>query len=110
MQRAHRVSKTSPVTEMAIVDTFTKLIFGDEDFSDRQLMIIEALRSVNPDGLRDGHREMGEYLRYLGVREMIRLVARVRLYIADHGDAPAFASGRSAPGGVAKPADPPRRR
>ena len=87
-----------PITEMAIVDTFTKLIFGDERYSDRESMIIEALRSVNADVLRDTHREIGEYLRSLGVREMIQLVSRVKEHIEEHGDAPAAIPGQPEPG------------
>jgi hypothetical protein len=61
-------------------------------------MIVEALRSVNADVLRDSYREIGEYLRGLGVREMIQLVARVREHIAEHGDAPAPIPGQPAAG------------
>ena len=89
--------ETGPVTEMAIVDTFTKLIFGDERYSDRESMIIEALRAVNADVLRDNHREIGEYLRSLGVREMIQLVSRVKEHIAAHGDAAAAIPGPPEP-------------
>lgn len=79
---------------MAIVDTFTKLIFGDERYSDRESIIIEALLSVHADVLRDSYVEMGEYLRGLGVREMIQLVSRVQEHIADHGDGPARVPGQ----------------
>lgn len=77
-----------PVTEMAVVDTFTKLIFGDEDYSEREIAIIEAFRLVNPDVFRDNYREMGEYLRSLGVREMIQLVSRVRQRMGESAGAP----------------------
>ena len=46
MQRAYEASD-SAVSEMAIVDTFTKLIFGEEDaYSDRELGIIQAFRGT----------------------------------------------------------------
>ena len=78
MQRAHECSD-STINEMAIVDTFTKLIFGEEDaYSDGELEIIEALRKVDMNVALDNHQAMGEYLRALGVQEMIQLVSRVR--------------------------------
>jgi len=64
---------------MAIVDTFTKLVFGEEDeYSARELLIISALRAVDANVFTDTHRDMGEYLRALGVREMIQLVSQVQ--------------------------------
>ena len=79
MARAYKDSADSPVGEMAIVDTFTKLIFGEEqDFSPREMSIIEALRLADSNVLLDSYRDMGDYLRALGVSEMIGLVRRVR--------------------------------
>lgn len=74
---------------MAIVTTFTKLIFGEEGYTERELLIIEAFRSVEAEVLRDSHTEMGEYLRNLGVREMIQLVSHLRQHIADCFETPA---------------------
>jgi hypothetical protein len=82
MQRAQQCSD-NPASEMAIVDTFTKLIFGEEDaYSDGELEIIEALRRVDMNVAVDNHQAMGEYLRALGVKEMIQLVSRVRERLA----------------------------
>jgi hypothetical protein len=82
MQRAHSSSEGGPVSEMAIVDTFTKLIFGEEnDYSARELLIIRAFRAVDTNVLADTHRAMGEYLRAQGVREMIQLVSQVRMQL-----------------------------
>jgi hypothetical protein len=82
MQRAHSSSEGGPVSEMAIVDTFTKLIFGEEnDYSARELLIIQAFRAVDTNVLADTHRAMGEYLRAQGVREMIQLVSQVRMQL-----------------------------
>lgn len=79
MVRAMDATDVETVSEMAIVDTFTKLIFGaDEGYDARELSIIEAFRAVDLNVLHDSHRDMGEYLRNLGVREMIHLVARLR--------------------------------
>ena len=84
MQRAYPASENATVSEMAIVDTFTKLIFGEEDhYSTRELMIIQAFRAVDVNVAVDGHREMGQYLRALGVREMVQLVSRVREQLVD---------------------------
>jgi len=104
VRQSHREKENRPgtVTEMAIVDTFTKLIFGDEDFSDGEVKIIEALRSVNPEH-HHACRDMGEYLRGLGVPEMVQLVSRVRQRIAEHVDAPALPSGRPVPGIAPRP-------
>src|SRR5210317_918490 len=78
MQRASTRSEAGAVSEIAIVDTFTKLIFGEENYSDRELLIIRAFRSVDSSVLLETHRDMGSYLRVLGVREMIQLVALVQ--------------------------------
>ncbi|MAT94412.1 MAG: hypothetical protein CME59_17670 [Halioglobus sp.] len=67
---------------MAVVDTFTRLIFDEADeLGAREQVIIEAFRSVDDNVLMDTLPEMGEYLRNLGVREMIHLVARIREHI-----------------------------
>ena len=73
-------SNASSASDMAIVDTFTKLIFGEEaDFSDRELRIIGALRTVDANVSMDTLHDMGNYLRALGVAEMVKLVAQVHL-------------------------------
>lgn len=79
MPHAHSSNDDSPINEMSIVDTFTKLIFGEEgSYSRRELSIIQALRMVEVSVLADSHSDMGAYLRAMEVREMIELVARVR--------------------------------
>ena len=66
-------------SELAVVDTFTKLIFGvEEELDSRDMTIIQALRLVDDTIALDSHNEMGVYLRALGVKEMIKLVALVR--------------------------------
>ena len=70
-------------SEMAIVDAFTRLIFGEEDhFDAAELRIVEALRLVDADMAGDSLREMGCYLRALGVAEMIQLVGQVQACLA----------------------------
>jgi hypothetical protein len=76
------------ISEMAIVDTFTRLIFADDSgFDLREELIIETFRTVDANVLLDSYVEMGEYLRNLGVREMIHLVSRIREQVLDEVDA-----------------------
>jgi hypothetical protein len=78
MQHAHEINDGA-ASEMAIVDTFTKLIFGEVDtYSNLELGIIQALRTVDVNVALDSRQDIGEYLRALGVQEMIHLVSRVR--------------------------------
>jgi hypothetical protein len=84
MNMAHEFSTESAVSEMAIVDTFTKLIFGQEaDFDSSEQLIIQAFRLVDTRVELDTHGDMGHYLRALGVTEMIQLVTRVQACLAD---------------------------
>jgi hypothetical protein len=79
MQRPFDISEGVVASEMAIVDTFTKLIFGQEShYSDAEVQIIEALSRVDVNVAAGGHSSIGVYLRALGVPEMIALVSRVR--------------------------------
>ena len=79
MTSARESDAGSTISELVIVDTLTRLIFGDESgFGEREQDIIRALRLVDPQVTPDDLVEMGEYLRALGVAEMIDLVARVR--------------------------------
>lgn len=84
MKSAYDFSKGGPLSEMAIVDTFTKLIFGEEgEFSPSEELIIQAVRSVDNQVAMDSHASMGQYLRALGVAEMVQLVTRVQNCLAD---------------------------
>ena len=83
MKRACATGGDIQVSEMLIVDTFTKLIFGEgSQYTDGELAIIQALRQVDANVALDSHRDMGDYLRALGVREMIILVGKVRGFMA----------------------------
>lgn len=89
MTRAQGIRGEAEVAEMAIVDTFTKLIFGEDgQYSDAELQIIQAFRDVDHNVVFDSHRDMGAYLRALGVGEMIKLVGRVQVELA--GAEPGF--------------------
>lgn len=71
-----KVAEAVAVSELEIVDICTKLIFGvDEELSLREKMIVTALRMSDENFASDDGVEMGKYLRALGVREMIKLVA-----------------------------------
>ena len=84
MKRAQTSPEAGQVSEMAIVDTFTKLIFGEESqYSNSELLIIQAFRHADHNVLLDSHRDMGAYLRALGVGEMIKLVSKVQVQLAD---------------------------
>jgi hypothetical protein len=96
VEHPNNKNDVGPVTEMSIVNTFTKLIFGDEANSARELLIIEEFRAVDANVLHDSPQEMGEYLRSLGVREMIQLVSRLRQHINDNVEAPAAKKKRKA--------------
>jgi hypothetical protein len=97
MQHEYNKSVDGPVTEMAIVNTFTKLIFGDEVNTSRERMIIQAFRLVDANVARDSQQEMGQYLRSLGVREMIQLVARLRQHLNVSEELPDAKRERGAP-------------
>jgi hypothetical protein len=83
MRHALQEQEDGPVSEMAIVNTFTKLIFGDDLFTARELSIIEALQANNAGAMCENRKAVGEYLRNLGVREMIDLVSGLRQSLAD---------------------------
>jgi hypothetical protein len=77
------IDKLSPdlaPSELEIVDTFTKLIFGSlADLSPTEQAIIQVMRSVDVNFSLDRTEDMGVYLRALGVKEMIKLVTQVHL-------------------------------
>ncbi len=70
-------------SEMEIVDTFTRLIFdAGQALSVREEAILHTLCLVDDNAANcraeDYPKEVGAYLRALGVTEMTRLVRRVR--------------------------------
>jgi hypothetical protein len=83
MRVSHRARPDYAVSEMEIVDTFTKLIFGGEAYyTDLESQIIQSLRTADSYLILDNHADMGRYLRALGVKEMVKLVSQVRLEMA----------------------------
>ena len=80
MQHQHNKNVDGPVTEMAIVNTFTKLIFGDGAYTGRELLIIQAFRAVDANvGRLAGLLRMAGfdafYARHLPDRELAALAA-----------------------------------
>ncbi len=73
-------------SEMDVVDTFTQVILGTGSLSAHDTNILEALCKVDQNlasssATSDADvQRVGTYLHSLGVREMIRLVAKVRDY------------------------------
>ena len=97
MPRTNDLDASAPLSEMAIVDTFTKLIFGQErHYNDGELLIIEALRLVDASVAMDSYEDMGHYLRCMGVEEMIQLVTRVQRRVNSDARFIASESGESA--------------
>jgi hypothetical protein len=83
MRQSSKSRRDDVPGEMVIVDTFTKLIFAeDAEYSDLELLIIEALRNADHNVSPGNYRDMGVYLRALGVDEMIALVTRVQEQLA----------------------------
>ena len=90
--------------EMVIVDAFTRLIFGDQaELDPLEGRIIEALRLADPSLLGDSREQMGDYLRAMGVREMVDLVARVRDLIEIETPGSPIDSGRTGHDKVDRP-------
>ncbi|MEH6557537.1 MAG: hypothetical protein V7459_06580 [Oceanicoccus sp.] len=67
------------VDEMSIVDVFTKLIFDAEAvLNDTEVQIVDCLGLIESSLTHSPRREIGEFLRSMGVDEMISLVATVK--------------------------------
>jgi len=83
VHHASKKQEEGPMSEIEIVNAFTKLIFGEDIYSARELCIVEALQTLNTGFLCDSRNAAGEYLRNLGVREMIELVSGLQEWLAD---------------------------
>jgi hypothetical protein len=67
------------IDEMSIVDVFTKLIFDADSFlNDTEILILESLCDVECSLLNASRRDLSEYLRSMGVDEMISIVGMVK--------------------------------
>ena len=83
MSVSHLARQEYAVSEMEIVDTFTKLIFGGEAYyTDLESQIMQSLRTADSYLILDNHADMARYLRTLDVKEMVKLVSQLRLEMA----------------------------
>jgi hypothetical protein len=72
------------IDEMSIVDVLTKLIFdSDTALDDTEMMIVGLLRQIDSRLLGVSRRDVCEYLRSMGVDEMIDIVGLVKQHF-DH--------------------------
>lgn len=76
-------------SEMAIVNTFTRLIFGDDTgFSNQELRIVEALAAVQAGAIRPlESSDWAACLQAMSVAEMIELVGAVRARLEQEASA-----------------------
>ena len=81
MSRSNRYNSAEAASEVAVVDTLTKLVFQEVSYSADEQGIIAALRHVDVNLSMDNTQDMGSYLRALGVSEMIELVRSVREHL-----------------------------
>jgi hypothetical protein len=62
--------------EMSIVDIFTKLIFDAQSaLDDSEVQVLELLTHYDETLLKASRRDLSEYLRAMGVDEMIKVVS-----------------------------------
>lgn len=67
------------IDEMSIVDIFTKLIFDAESpLEDSEELIFDLLTHYDEGLLQASRRDISEYLRAMGVDEMIKVVAALK--------------------------------
>ena len=67
------------IDEMSIVDVITRLIFdSDSELDDTELLVVELLGQVDPTLTAGSQRDLSEYLRAMGVDEMIRVVGQIK--------------------------------
>ncbi|ARN74189.1 hypothetical protein [Oceanicoccus sagamiensis] len=71
--------ETGAVDEMSIVDVFTKLIFdADSMLDETESLIVEILGQIEPSLFEASRRDISEFLRAMGVDEMIATVGQVK--------------------------------
>lgn len=67
------------IDEMSIVDVFTKLIFdADSVLYETESQVVEILGQVEASLYEASRREISEFLRAMGVDEMISTVGQVK--------------------------------
>jgi hypothetical protein len=79
---ASLVNSERVLDEMSIVDIFTRLIFDAESpLNVEEARIVELLCHVEPGLSGVSRRDLSEYLRSMGVEEMIQVVARLKHFM-----------------------------
>lgn len=73
--------------EMSIVDVFTKLIFdAQSSLNDNEELVLSLLTHYDETLLNASRRDVSEYLRAMGVDEMIRVVSTVKRVYEKQGE------------------------
>ncbi len=71
--------ETGATDEMSIVDVFTKLIFdADSVLDETESLIVEILGQIETSLFEASRRDISEFLRAMGVDEMISTVGQVK--------------------------------
>ena len=71
--------ETGAIDEMSIVDVFTKLIFdADSVLDETEGLVVEILGQIEPTMSEASRRDLSEFLRAMGVDEMISTVGQVK--------------------------------
>ena len=79
------VDENGSVSEIAIVDMFTQLIFDAETaLDDSGKLLIDLLAQVEPSIQDASRRELSDYLRALSVSDMIAVVGQVKELFDQH--------------------------
>lgn len=70
------------IDEMSIVDVLTKLIFDAESKLDEiEHLVVELLGQIEPSLVNAHRRDVSEYLRSMGVDEMIKAVGQIKTHM-----------------------------
>lgn len=71
--------ETGAMDEMSIVDVFTKLIFdADSVLYEAESQVVEILGQIESSLYEASRRDISEFLRAMGVDEMISIVGQVK--------------------------------
>jgi hypothetical protein len=73
--------------EMSIVDIFTKLIFDAQSaLDDSEVQVLALLTHYDDTLLKASRRDVSEYLRAMGVDEMIKVVSELKSEYEKQGE------------------------
>ena len=79
---SHLSHSDHPLDEMSIVDIFTRLIFDAESsLEGDEAWVVEILCQIEPGLSTANRRDLSEYLRAMGVEEMIQTVGRLKQFM-----------------------------